>query len=52
MLRELVHQGVKGLPHPDVMINYGAKNVVERLKGTALVPVDVYCYYDYDELKK
>lgn len=25
MLRELVHQGVKGLPHPDVMINYGAK---------------------------
>lgn len=51
MLRELVHQGVKGLPHPDVMINYGAKNVVERLKGTALVPEDVYCYYEYDELK-
>lgn len=51
MLRELVHQGVKGLPHPDAMLNYGAKDSVERLKGTALVPEDVFCYYDYDELK-
>lgn len=51
MLRELVHQGIQGLPHPDVMVNYGAKDVVERLKGTALVPKDVYCYYDFEELK-
>ncbi len=51
MLRELVHQGIQGLPHPDVMINYGAKDVVERLKGTALVPKDVYCYYEFEDLK-
>lgn len=52
MLRELVHNGVEGLPHPDAMINYGAKNAVERLKDTDLVPDDVYTYYTFDELKE
>ena len=42
MLRELVSNGVKGLPHPDAMITYGAKSAIERLKGTAFVPEDVY----------
>ena len=35
MLRELVKHGVVGLPHPDAMINYGAKNCVEKLKVRA-----------------
>ena len=52
MLRELVKQGVEGLPHPDAMIGYGAKNAVEKLKGTAIVPDDVYTYYDFDALKE
>lgn len=52
MLRELVANGIEGLPHPDAMIAYGAKNSVERLKGTALVPEDVYTYYDFDTLKE
>ena len=51
MLRELVMQGVKGLPHPDAMIAYGAKSAIERLKGTAFVPEDVYTYYHFDALK-
>lgn len=51
MLRELVANGVEGLPHPDAMIAYGAKNSVERLKGTPIVPNDVYTYYDFDQLK-
>jgi len=51
MLRELVGHGVEGLPHPDAMIAYGAKNSVEKLKGTPIVPNDVYTYYDFDELK-
>lgn len=51
MLRELVNHGIEGLPHPDAMANYGAKNAVEKLKGTALVPDDVYTYYDYDSFK-
>ena len=51
MLRELVKHGVIGLPHPDAMINYGAKNAVEKLKGTDLVPEDVSCYYDFETFK-
>ncbi len=51
MLRELVKHGVVGLPHPDAMINYGAKNAVEKLKGTDIVPEDVKCYYDFDTFK-
>ncbi len=52
MLRELVSNGIEGLPHPDAMVAYGAKNSVERLKGTDLVPEDVYTYYDFDALKE
>lgn len=52
MLRELVKHGVEGLPHPDAMLTYGAKNAVERLKGTGLVPDDVYAYYDFETFKK
>lgn len=52
MLRELVNHGVEGLPHPDAMTAYGAKNSVEKLKGTAIVPEDVYTYYDFGTLKE
>lgn len=52
MLRELVNNGVEGLPHPDAMIAYGAKNSVEKLKGTDIVPDDVFTYYDYETLKE
>ena len=51
MLRELVNNGVEGLPHPDAMIAYGAKNSVEKLKGSPIVPDDVYTYYDFDTMK-
>ncbi len=51
MLRELVANGVEGLPHPDAMIAYGAKNSVEKLKGSDLVPEDVFTYYSFEELK-
>ena len=52
MLRELVKNGVEGLPHPDAMIKYGAKNAVEKLRDTALVPEDVYTYYDFETFKQ
>jgi len=52
MLRELVLNGIEGLPHPDAMVAYGAKNSVEQLKGTEIVPEDVYTYYDFDALKE
>lgn len=52
MLRELVTNGVEGLPHPDAMTAYGAKNSIEKLKGTDIVPEDVYTYYSFDTLKE
>jgi glutathione synthase/RimK-type ligase-like ATP-grasp enzyme len=52
MLRELVNHHVEGLPHPDAMIAYGAKNSVEKLKGTPIVPDDVFTYYDFDAMKE
>ena len=52
MLRELVANGIEGLPHPDAMLAYGAKNSIERLKGTEIVPEDVFTYYDFDSLKE
>lgn len=52
MLRELVKAEVHGLPHPDAMINFGAKNAVEKLKGTELVPEDIDCYYDFESFKE
>lgn len=51
MLRELVKNGVEGLPHPDAMLTYGAKNAVEKLKTTGLVPDDVFTYYDFETFK-
>lgn len=52
MLKELVSNGIEGLPHPDAMVAYGAKNSVEQLKGTQIVPHDVFTYYDFDNLKE
>ncbi len=53
MLRELVLHGVVGLPHPDVMTVYGAKNSIEKLKGlNNLVPDNVFAYYSFDEMKE
>lgn len=52
MLRELVKADVHGLPHPDAMINFGAKNAVDKLKGTELVPDDIDCYYEFEQFKK
>lgn len=51
MLRELVGQGVEGLPHPDAMIAYGAKSALTRLVDTELVPSDTFAYYDFETFK-
>jgi len=51
MLRELVGQGIEGLPHPDAMIAYGAKNALTKLVDTPLVPDDTFAYYDFEMFK-
>jgi hypothetical protein len=51
MLRALSKAGVIGMPHPDAMIGYGAKDALVRLRDTDLVPSDTYSYYSLQELK-
>jgi len=51
MLRELVQAGVEGLPHPDAMVAYGAKNALTKLIDTDLVPEDTFAYYEFQDFK-
>ena len=51
MLRELCAIGVIGMPHPDAMVGYGAKDALVKLRHTSLVPEDTYAYYTIDEFK-
>ncbi len=44
MLRALSDEGLVGMPHPDAMIGYGAKDSLVRLTDTDLVPYDTYSY--------
>lgn len=52
MLRNLCNDGIVGMPHPDAMIGYGAKDALTKLNDTTLVPNDTYAYYDIDAFKK
>jgi len=44
-------KGVIGMPHPDAMANFGAKDALSKLKTTDLVPDDTYSYYTVEEFK-
>ncbi len=52
MLRELCDAGVIGMPHPDAMIGYGAKDALVKLRHTTLVPEDTFAYYTVAEFKE
>ena len=49
VLRKLCADGVIGMPHPDAMIGYGAKDALTKLRNTELVPTDTLAYYDPSE---
>ena len=49
MLRALCEDGIIGLPHPDAMTGYGAKDALVKLTDTSLVPSDTYAYYTMSE---
>ncbi|MER2038005.1 MAG: Cj0069 family protein [Solibacillus sp.] len=51
MLRELCVEGIIGMPHPDAMISYGAKDALVKLRHTSLVPEDTYAYYTINQFK-
>ncbi|MFM7130865.1 MAG: Cj0069 family protein, partial [bacterium] len=50
LLRNLCSEGVVGLPHPDAMVCYGAKDALVKLNQTELVPPDTYAYYKIEDL--
>lgn len=52
VLRKLSKDGLVGMPHPDSMINFGAKSALVKLNKTGLVPEDTDVYYDVDHFKK
>ncbi|TEY03029.1 Cj0069 family protein [Campylobacter sp. US33a] len=52
MLRKLCNDGLVGMPHPDAMIGYGAKDALTKLADTDLVPSDTYAYYDIKTFKE
>ncbi|MCT8136826.1 Cj0069 family protein [Anaerobacillus sp. CMMVII] len=45
MLTSLTNQGVIGMERPEVMMSYGAKDVLVKLRDTSLVPSNTYVYY-------
>lgn len=49
-LRGLSDAGIFGMPHPDEMLQLGAKDVLSKLAGTDLVPADTKAYYDFESL--
>lgn len=52
MLRKLCDEDkIVGMPHPDAMIKYGAKDALSKLNDTNLVPEDTYAYYDIETFK-
>lgn len=50
LLRDLCDKGIIGMPHPDAMIGYGAKDALVKLTSTSLVPEDTFAYYTLDQL--
>jgi len=52
MLRDLAAKGVLGMPHPDAMIGYGAKDALVKLSDTDFVPNDTFAYYTVEEFLK
>lgn len=51
-LRRLSDHGLVGMSHPDVMVQFGAKDALVKLSSTDLVPEDTYAYYDVETFRK
>lgn len=51
-LRILHYLGLTGMPHPDSMVSFGAKDALVKLAHTPLVPDDTYAYYDIESFHK
>ena len=52
LLGDLCASGVIGMPHPDAMVGYGAKDALVKLRDTGLVPPDTLAYYTIGEFRE
>ena len=52
LLRDLCAAGLVGMPHPDAMIGYGAKDALVKLRDTGLVPPDTLAYYTIEAFRE
>ena len=51
MLRELCNRGMVGMPHPDAMLAFGAKDALVKLRDTPLVPSDTFVSYEMEDFR-
>jgi hypothetical protein len=51
-LEKLSSKGMTGMPHPNAMISFGAKDALVKLTHTDLVPEDTYAYYTIPKFKE
>ncbi len=52
LLRDLCDAGVVGMPHPDAMIAFGAKDALVKLRDMDMVPSDTYVYYEQEDFRE
>lgn len=52
LLDQLTQRGMVGMPHPDAMVAYGAKDALVKLSDTEMVPNDTYAYYDTESFRE
>lgn len=52
LLDQLTKRGMVGMPHPDAMVAYGAKDALVKLSDTEMVPNDTYAYYDMESFRE
>jgi len=51
-LDRLTQLGMVGMPHPEAMVAYGAKDALVKLRDTDMVPSDTYAYYDIGSFQR
>lgn len=52
LLRRLCDAGMVGMPHPDAMMAFGAKDALVKLRDTELVPSDTFVYYEMSDFRQ
>ena len=52
LLEKLNRSGVVGMPTPEAMVAFGAKDALVKLRDTDMVPSDTYVYYEPDDFRK